>query len=55
MDAKLAIKLLLLASVEKELEDDTVVNLRDKFVSLGSFQSVELKDINKLMKYISSD
>lgn len=55
MDAKLAIKLLLLASVEKGLEDDTVVNLKDKFVSLGSFQSVELKDINKLMKYISSD
>lgn len=55
MDAKLAIKLLLLASVEKGLEDDTVVNLRNKFVSLGSFQSVEKKDIKKLLKYISSD
>lgn len=53
MDAKLAIKLLLLASVEKGLKDHTVVNLKDKFVSLGSFQSIEQKDIGKLKKYLS--
>ena len=53
MDAKLAIKLLLLGSVEKGLEDNMVVNLRDKFVSLGSFQSIDQKDMVKFMKYIN--
>jgi len=53
MDAKLAIKLLMLTSVEKRLEDNTVVNLKDKFVSLGSFQSIDQEDIVKLIKYIS--
>jgi len=52
MDAKLAIKLLMLTAVEKKLEDNTVVNLKDKFVSLGSFQSIDQKDIVKLIKYI---
>src|SRR5210317_853595 len=37
MDAKLAIKLLMLASVEKRLDDNAIVNLKDKFVSLGYF------------------
>ncbi len=45
MDAKLAIKLLLLASVEKEL--------KDKFVRLGTFQSVDQEDISKLTKHLS--
>ncbi len=49
MDAKLAIKLLVLVSVEKGLEDKTVVDLRDKFVSLGSFQSIDQKDTIKIM------
>ena len=49
MDAKLAIKLLLLGSVEKGLKDNKIVDLRDKFVSLGSFQSIAQKDIVKLM------
>lgn len=53
MDVKLAIKLLLLVSVEKGLKDNTVVDLRDKFISLGAFQSIEQKDNAKLMKYIS--
>jgi hypothetical protein len=52
MDAKLAIKFLMLGSVEKGLDDNTVSNLRDKFISLGSFQSIDQKDIVKLMKYI---
>ena len=52
MDAKLAIKFLLLGSVEKGLDDKTFSNLRDKFISLGSFQSIDQKDIAKLMKYI---
>lgn len=52
MDAKLAIKFLMLGSVEKGLDDKTVSNLRDKFISLGSFQSIDQKDIVKLMKYI---
>ena len=52
MDAKLAIKFLLLGSVEKGLGDHTTSNLRDKFISLGSFQSIDQKDIVKLMKYI---
>ena len=54
MDAKLAIKLLMLTSVEKRLEDNTVVNLKDKFVSLGSFQPIDQKDIVKLIKYINN-
>ncbi len=45
MDAKLAIKLLLLASVEK--------GLKDKFVRLGTFQSVDQEDISKLTKHLS--
>ena len=49
MDAKLAIKLLILTSVEKRLEDNTVINLKDKFVSLGSFQSIDKQDLLKLM------
>jgi len=53
MDAKLAIKFLMLGSVEKGLDDKTVSNLRDKFISLGSFQSIDQKDIVKLMKYMS--
>lgn len=53
MDVKLAIKLLMLASVEKILDDNTVVNLKDKFVSLGSFQSIDQEDIVKLINYIS--
>lgn len=53
MDAKLAIKLLMLTSVEKRLEDITVVNLKNKFVSLGSFQSIDQEDIVKLRKYVS--
>ena len=53
MDIKFAIKLLMLKSVEKRLEDKTVVNLKDKFVSLGSFQSIDQEDIVKLIKYIS--
>lgn len=52
MDVKLAIKLLLLASVEKGLKDNTVVDLRDKFISLGAFQAIDQKDNVKLMKYI---
>jgi hypothetical protein len=54
MDAKLAIKLLLLASVEKGLEDHAVVDLRDKFVGLGSFQFIEGRDIKKLTKYFNN-
>jgi len=54
MDAKLAIKLLMLTSVEKRLEDNTVVNLKDKFVSLGSFQPIDQKDIVNLVKYINN-
>lgn len=53
MDTKLAIKFLLLGSVEKGLDDHTASNLRDKFISLGSFQSIDQKDIVKLMKYIN--
>ena len=53
MDAKLAIKLLMLASVEKKLDDNAVVNLKDKFVSLGSFQSIDQEDIVKLTNHIS--
>jgi hypothetical protein len=52
MDAKLAIKFLMLGSVEKGLDDNTASNLRDKFISLGSFQSIDQKDVVKLMKYI---
>ena len=48
IDAKLAIKLLLMASVKKEIEDDAVVDLRNKFISLGSFQSVDQEDLQKL-------
>jgi hypothetical protein len=51
-DAKLAIKLLLLAFVKKGLEDDTVLDLRNKFVSLGSFQSIDQEDTPRLKKYI---
>ena len=54
MDAKVAIKLLMLTSVEKRLKDNTVVNLKDKFVSLGSFQPIDQKDIVKLIKYINN-
>ena len=53
MDVKLAIKLLMLASVEKKLDDNAIVNLKDKFVSLGSFQSIDQEDIVKLRKYVS--
>ena len=53
MDAKLAIKLLLLASVEKGLKDNTVVKLKDTFVRLGTFQSVNQEDISKLTKHLS--
>jgi hypothetical protein len=49
IDAKLAIKLLLMASVKKDTEPDTVVDFRNKFVSLGSFQSVDQRDLLKLM------
>jgi hypothetical protein len=52
MDAKLAIKFLMLGSVEKGLDDNMASNLRDKFISLGSFQSIDQKDVVKLMKYI---
>lgn len=51
MDVKLAIKILLLVSVEKIQENNTVVKLRDKFVSLGSFRSIDEEDTIKLMKY----
>jgi len=47
------IKLLMLASVEKRLDDNAVVNLKDKFVSLGSFQSIDQEDIVKLINHIS--
>ena len=53
MDAKLAIKLLMLGSVEKGLDNNSASNLRDKFISLGSFQSIDQKDIVKLMKCMS--
>jgi NurA-like 5'-3' nuclease len=53
MDAKMAIKLLLLASVEKGLKDNTVVKLKDKFVRLGTFQSIDQEDISKLTKHLS--
>ncbi len=54
MDVKLAIlKLLMLTSVEKRLDDNTVVTLKDKFVSLGSFQSIDQKDIAILINHIS--
>jgi hypothetical protein len=52
MDAKLAIKFLMLGSVEKGLDNKTVSNLRDKFIRLGSFQSIDQKDIVRLTKYI---
>ena len=52
MDVKLAIKLLLLASGEKGFEGNTVLDLKDKFISLGEFQSIEQEDSVKLMKYI---
>jgi len=52
LDVKLAIKLLILASVKKGLEDHTLGNLRDKFVSLGAFQSVDQEEILKLMNLI---
>jgi hypothetical protein len=51
MDVKLAIKFLLLGSVEKGLDDNTASNLKDKFISLGSFQSIDQNDMVKLMKY----
>jgi len=51
LDVKLAIKLLILASVKKGPEDSTVVNLRDKFISLGSFQSVDQEEILRLMQH----
>ena len=53
MDVKLAIKLLMLASVEKGLEDNTIIDLRDKFISLGAFQSIDQEDNIKIMKYIN--
>ncbi len=53
MDVKLAIKLLMLASVEKRLDDNAIVNLKDKFVGLGSFQSIDQEDIVKLINHIS--
>ena len=53
MDAKLAIKLLLLVSVEKGLKDNTVVKLKDTFVRLGTFQSIDPEDISKLTKHLS--
>jgi hypothetical protein len=53
MDVKLAIKLLMLASAEKRLDDNAIVNLKDKFVSLGSFQSIDQEDIVKLINHIS--
>ena len=49
LDAKLAIKILLMASAKKALEDDVVVDLKNKFVSLGSFQSIDKQDLLKLM------
>jgi hypothetical protein len=52
VDAKMAIKLLLLASVKKGLDDDAVLDLRNKFVSLGSFQSIDQGNIIKLMNDI---
>ena len=48
LDAKLAIKILLMASAKKALEDDVVVDLKNKFVSLGSFQSIDKQDLLKL-------
>ena len=48
IDAKLAIKILLMASAKKALEDDVVVDLKNKFVSLGSFQSIDKQDLLKL-------
>ena len=53
MDAKLAIKLFLLASIEKGLKDNTVAKLKDTFVRLGTFQSVDPEDIAKLTKHLS--
>ena len=53
VDAKLAIKILLMASVTKEIQEEMVVDLRNKFVSLGSFQPVDQKDLLKVKKYIS--
>jgi hypothetical protein len=53
IDAKLAIKLLLMASVPKGIEDDIVVDLKNKFISLGSFQSIDQADFPKLKKYIN--
>jgi len=53
IDAKLAIKLLLMASVPKGVDDDIVVDLRNKFISLGSFQSIDQEDFPKLKKYIN--
>ena len=53
MDAKLAIKLLLLVSVEKGLKDNAVVKLKDTFVRLGTFQSIDPEDISKLTKHLS--
>jgi hypothetical protein len=54
IDAKLAIKLLLMASATKDIEDDMVVDLRNKFVSLGSFQPIDQQDLLKLKKYINA-
>ena len=51
MDVKLAIKIMLLTSVEEVQEDNTVDKLRDKFVSLGSFRTIDQEDTLKLMKY----
>jgi len=49
IDAKLAIKLLLMASAKKSLEDNAAVDLKNKFVSLGAFQTISQEDLYKLM------
>ena len=53
IDVKLAIKLLLMASVKKGTADESVIDLKNKFVSLGSFQFIDQEDLLKLKTYIS--
>jgi hypothetical protein len=48
IDAKLAIKLLIIASAKKASEDDTAVDLKNKFVSSGSFQLVGQENLQKI-------
>ena len=51
IDVKLAIKLLLMASVKKGTEEDAVNDLRNKFISLGSFQLIDQEDLRQLTMY----